>query len=243
MSGTPLAKGVGENRSVLARMFHLDAAGGEFVGHHRPEQFGPRRRERMRRLVAQRLFHVWRRQRDTVLLDEAAEALPVTFGAQRAGQQRQVDAAPGLLPSAERAGGDVLPHALFRAAKESEFPIVNRAGAVGGKVRDRPRSTSVFTMRSAPFLTRCAPYMRMTLALRLRAAAICPAQSPMTAAMSAEQAGGGWSGSTRMFSSWLRLSRPASGRTLTFLRLRGGGTFFIRQRRVSPAGQTKRRVA
>ena len=76
------------------------------------------------------------RQGDAVFGDESPEAAAVTFSAQRAGEQREMNAAAGFVPRAKRAGGDVFPHAFFGAAEEGEFPIVNRAGAIGGEVRD-----------------------------------------------------------------------------------------------------------
>ena len=43
---------------------------------------------------------------------------------------------PGFVPCAKGAGGDILPHAFLGAPEEREFPIVNRARAVGGEMRD-----------------------------------------------------------------------------------------------------------
>src|SRR3569833_4294715 len=47
-----------------------------------------------------------------------------------------MNAAAGFIPRPERAGFDILAHAFFRATEKREFPIVNRACAVGGEVCD-----------------------------------------------------------------------------------------------------------
>ena len=112
-------------------MMHLKPAGLQVVGDHRLQQFRARRRERMRRLLAERIHQRFARwQRRAFLHDEAPEALAVAFFVQRAGQQSQVDAAAGFIPGAERAGGDISSHALGGAAQEGEFPVVNRTRAV-----------------------------------------------------------------------------------------------------------------
>ena len=130
-------EGLRQERGFLPRMLHFDPPGREPVGEHGVQQFGPGRRQRVRRLVAQRLLQrLGRGQGHAVLADEAAEAAAIAFAAQRAGQQRQMDAAAGFVPGAEGAGGDILPDAFLGAAEEGEFPIVNGAGAVGGEVGD-----------------------------------------------------------------------------------------------------------
>ena len=86
--------------------------------------------------VAQRFLQGFgRRQSHAVFAYEPAQAAAISFVAQRAGQQRQMNAAPRLVPGAERAGRDILAHALLGAPEKRQFPIVNRPRAVGGEVR------------------------------------------------------------------------------------------------------------
>jgi hypothetical protein len=69
-------------------------------------------------------------------VDEAAQALSVTFAMRRAGEQGELNIAAGFVPGAECAGGDVFADALLGAAEKGEFPIVNRACAIGRQVCD-----------------------------------------------------------------------------------------------------------
>ena len=126
-----------ENGTLLVRMIHRDATGRKFVNEHRLEQLGTSGRERMRWLCAQKFFKLGcRRERHAVFNDESAEAATITFLAQRTGQQREMDVAPGFVPSPERAGGDVVADAFLGATLEREFPIVDCPRAVRGEVRD-----------------------------------------------------------------------------------------------------------
>ena len=130
-------KCLGEHAGVFPRMFHLVPSRREAVRPHRHEQFRAGRGQRMGRLGAQELFeHFRRRQSHALLNDETSKAAPVTFAVQRAGQQREMSVAPGLVPGAESAGGDILLDTLGRASKKSPFPIVNGARPVGGEMRD-----------------------------------------------------------------------------------------------------------
>ena len=125
VSGTFVPKRLREDRSLLPRMFHRDSPGRKPVGEHRLKQLRPGGRERISRLVAQRFLQGrGRGQGHSVLADEAAEAAAVTFVPQRAGQQREVDAAPGFVPGAKRAGGHILLYALLGAARGT--PVPNR---------------------------------------------------------------------------------------------------------------------
>jgi hypothetical protein len=78
-----------------------------------------------------------RRKRHTILLHEPPNSAPESFPHQAAAEQGQMNATPGFVPSPERAGGDVVPHALGRASEIGELPIVNDARTVGGQVCDR----------------------------------------------------------------------------------------------------------
>src|SRR5512143_3273695 len=116
-----------QQRGFLMRMFYVDAAAREMVCPHRLEQFGAGGREWMRGFVAQELFEITgRRDGDAFFDDESPEAAAEAFGTQRAREQGEMNMAPGFIPRAERSGGDILLHVLFRAAEERELPIVDR---------------------------------------------------------------------------------------------------------------------
>src|ERR1039458_7931190 len=112
-------------------MRYRRAPGGKPMSEHGLKQIRPGRGERIRRLVAARCRQgCGRGQGHSVFANEATEAAAVTFVVEGAGQQREVDAAPGFVPGAKRASGDILLYALLGAAEEGEFPIVDRAGAI-----------------------------------------------------------------------------------------------------------------
>ena len=116
-------------------MLHRHAPRRKPVNEHGLKQFRPGRGERISGLVAQRCFQRRRcGQGHSVFADEAAEAAAVPFVLKRAGQQREVNAAPGFVPSAKCAGGHILPDAFRSAAQKRQFPVMDCARPVGGQV-------------------------------------------------------------------------------------------------------------
>src|SRR5581483_1217875 len=93
----------------------------------------------------------------------------------------------------------------------------------------QPWAVSALTIRWAPFLTRCAPYINSTPALRLWASAIRAAQSRTSGSIAAGHAAGVLAGSIRSVSIEERLLRRARGRTLTFFKSSGCGKFFMQK--------------
>src|SRR6266581_3193778 len=93
----------------------------------------------MRRYIAQRSFQRFDgRQSCALFSNKSPKAAAKAFVAQRSCEQRQMNVAAGLVPSPERARGNVLLDAFFGAAKEGQFPIVNGAGAVGRQMGEPP---------------------------------------------------------------------------------------------------------
>ena len=76
------------------------------------------------------------RERDSVFLDEAADALAKALTAGGTGKNGEVKVAPGLVPRAEGSGGDVGANTLGGAAVVGPFPVVDDASSIGGQVSE-----------------------------------------------------------------------------------------------------------
>ena len=112
-------------------------SGGDAVLQDGQQRIGSRRREPMGGIGTNRSLQLlggWNRR--PVFGDEPTERPAVAFVAQAAGQEGEVDIAAGLVPGAERSGGDVGTNALGRAAQPGVFPVMNRPRPVGGQVGD-----------------------------------------------------------------------------------------------------------
>ena len=98
-----MPKRLRENCSLLPRVYHGDSPGWKLVSEHGLQQLRPGGCERIRRLVAQRLLQEPDlRQGYALLANKPAQTATITFVPQRAGQQCEMDAAPGFLPRAPR---------------------------------------------------------------------------------------------------------------------------------------------
>ena len=99
---------------------------------HRQQQVRARRRERMRGFIAQQFFERFDGgESRAILIDESSQRPAETFAAQGPREQREVNVAPGFVPGAEPAAGDIVAHAFRRTAEKRELPVVNDAGAIG----------------------------------------------------------------------------------------------------------------
>ena len=136
VTGTPCRYAWARIEACFQRCSTAIAAGRPALLAHGPQQVGPGRGERMGRLGGDgggQLVGVG--QRGAVFVDEPAQRTAVAEAVERAGHQGQVDVGGRLVPGAERAAGDVHLDALGRGAEPGVFPVVDRAGAVGGQVR------------------------------------------------------------------------------------------------------------
>src|SRR5207237_3331506 len=87
-----------------------------------------------------------------IFLNESAQGSAETIAIEAADKHRQVDVPARFLPSAEGASGDVFFHAFGRPALESELPIVNCSGSVGGKMGYPPALDQPIDDGRAPIL-------------------------------------------------------------------------------------------
>ena len=91
----------------------------------------------MRRFPADGVFQLrGLRQCHAVFRDELAQGPPVANSGHARREQGDVDVAARLVPRAEAAVGDAVADAFRGAAQPGIFPVVDRAGAVGGQVRE-----------------------------------------------------------------------------------------------------------
>ena len=111
-------------------------SGGPALFAHRPQQIGPRRSERMPRLRGDGVRELADGgKRCPVFLDEPAQSAAVAEAVQRPGHQGEVDVRGRFVPGPKRAAGHVHLNAFRRGAEPGVLPVVDRAGAVGGQVR------------------------------------------------------------------------------------------------------------
>ena len=146
-----VAKGLGQDRRVLPVVRDRGPSGGNAVPQDGEKRIGSRRREPMGGIGTNRFLQLlggWNRR--PVFGDEPTERPSVALVAQAAGQEGEVDVAAGLVPRAERSGGDVGTNALGRAAQPGVFPVMNRPRPIGGQVGD-PAS-----LHHPPENSRCA---------------------------------------------------------------------------------------
>ena len=134
-----------------------------------------------------------------------------------------MDVRRGLVPGAERAGGDVLLDGFGRCAEPGVFPVVDRAGAVGRQVRqpaaghhslEDPRGAVAQQVGAVDQDDGGAALAGGADLLR----AVVDDGGEMLGA-----GGRGRVGSTRISSARVRLWRLASGRTFSLARSSGSG--------------------
>src|SRR4051794_7497685 len=75
-------------------------------------------------------------QSDSIFHDKAAKAPTITFLAERAGQQRQMDVPASFIPGSETPSRHVFSHALLGSTLERQLPVMNGPGSVSRQMSD-----------------------------------------------------------------------------------------------------------